>query len=90
MKLVLKIKFSFNRLNLDGDLSVQMEKFFVASKLNPEGKLVGILKCIQQEIICPAVMDLREKIYTKFRYKDLKVVLDFSCWIFFWCLDIDL
>jgi len=64
--------YSRNIRDFEGDLSVQMEKFFVASKLNPKGRLVAILKCIQQEIICPAVMELRTKVYSHFRYKDVK------------------
>ena len=56
-----------------GDLSVQINHFLRSGAINEEDKLAGILKCIQQEIICPAVMDLRTTVYPKFPYKDVKV-----------------
>ena len=63
----------FNGWNAGGDLSVQLQKFLASGAIDPHGKLSGILKCIQQEIICPPVMDLRMDIYPSFPYKDVKV-----------------
>ena len=50
-----------------------MEKLFKAGLFDTEGKFSKVLKCIQQEILCPAVMDLRSRIYSHHRYKDIKV-----------------
>jgi len=54
-----------------GDLAVHMTKFFESGAMNLEGKLARILKCVQQELIFPPVMQLREQIYPTFAYKDI-------------------
>merc|ERR1712137_476605 len=54
-----------------GDLSVQLQRFLRSGVINPNGKMSAILKCIQQEIICPPVMDLRLDIYKTLPYKDV-------------------
>ena len=56
-----------------GDLAVQMNNFLKCGTFDENGKLACVLKCVQQEIICPAVMDLRLGVYPKFPYKDIKV-----------------
>jgi len=55
-----------------GDLAAKMNNFLRSGVMSEEGKLARVLKCIQQEIICPAVMSLRTDVYPKFPYKDLK------------------
>ena len=50
-----------------------MDNLFRSGVFDPDGKFSKILKCIQQEILCPAVMDLHTKVYSDFPYKDVKV-----------------
>ena len=55
-----------------GDVAGQLRRFLLESGL-PEASLsVQVLKCIHQEIIFPAVSQLRFSIYTILPYKDLK------------------
>ena len=49
-----------------------MNLFLRSGVMSEEGKLARVLKCIQQEIICPAVMELRTDVYPLFPYKDIK------------------
>lgn len=60
-----------------------MSAFLFSGVIDEQGKLAKLLKCIQQEIILPPVMDLRMKVYEegKFKYKDVKVDLIFISFI---------
>ena len=62
-----------------------MSAFLFSGVIDEQGKLAKLLKCIQQEIILPPVMDLRMKVYEegKFKYKDVKVDFIFISFIYF-------
>ena len=56
----------------NGDLSEQLLQFFGSGAFEEGSPTVKVLKCINQEIVYPAVMVLRNLMYEKFPYKDVK------------------
>lgn len=54
---------------------MQMNNFLKSGAISEDGRLAKILKCVQQELIFPAVMELRTEVYPTFKYKDIKVFL---------------
>eukprot|EP01121_Diplochlamys_sp_Union-15-3_P018030 TRINITY_DN647_c0_g1_i3.p1 TRINITY_DN647_c0_g1~~TRINITY_DN647_c0_g1_i3.p1 ORF type:complete len:326 (+),score=37.31 TRINITY_DN647_c0_g1_i3:37-1014(+) len=58
--------------NGEVDTAEQLKAFFSNVKLPADCGTVRIIKCIQQEMISPGVKALRERIYSKFPYKDIK------------------
>lgn len=60
-----------------------MNNFLKSGAIYEEGRLAKILKCVQQEIIFPAVMELRTEVYPIFPYKDIKVCFHLTFWYFF-------
>lgn len=56
----------------NGDLSEQLLQLFGCGAFVEQSPTVKVLKCINQEIVYPAVMVLRKIMYDKFPYKDVK------------------
>ena len=53
-------------------MSEQLSSFFASGPFTDHSPVVKVLKCINQEIIYPAVMSIRSQLYEKFPYKDVK------------------
>jgi len=55
-----------------GDVGEHLLKFFQLPEFAANGPVVKVLKCISQEMIYPAVQTLRNMLYEKYPYKDVK------------------
>jgi hypothetical protein len=65
----LKVNFAY-LIKTPGDLSEKLKSLFVT--LDKDSKFVKVIKLLHAEILLPAILKMRHKIYNKFPYKEVK------------------
>eukprot|EP00028_Trichosphaerium_sp_Am-I-7-wt_P006691 CAMPEP_0168532980 /NCGR_PEP_ID=MMETSP0405-20121227/16720_1 /TAXON_ID=498012 /ORGANISM="Trichosphaerium sp, Strain Am-I-7 wt" /LENGTH=891 /DNA_ID=CAMNT_0008558785 /DNA_START=11 /DNA_END=2682 /DNA_ORIENTATION=+ len=74
-----EIEDNFHSYFVQPQVPLALKKFFSETPIKESSKLFAVLRCIQQEIICTPVMELRQKVlYSEYPYKDLPGTWNFK------------